>query len=400
MTRVRNPAFDELFRQALERADLAQISGVMRGKRGPCPICQHKPKHGKDTALQHFRDGRWWCFRCELGGDAIDLVCALQSLDSKADAARFILGLPLDGSGDRALTPATGARLAWRERQDEGRKRTEARSQEARDAYHARVMAELDEPGNWAPAIGSQRIGAWLASARGLPLDLITDALCVLHSVPRAHYFEDFRAREIERRPAMVADIECPFTGEIIGRHVTYLSLDGRAKAGVDAPRKIWGSARGGVWLTERDPARGPLFVAEGIETCLSMLAAWRAEHGVASGRALAVLSLGNLQGSVMTDRFGRIDAAFPRPDKPAMCWARCGRVIIGADHDMKPLKVKVRKPGGGTEHRELSSTERMEICGRLASYWWRLAGADPVTVARPPEGMDFNDQFRAEAVG
>lgn len=391
------PHLQELVDRARERVSIADLSTVREGRRGPCPLCLHK-KGKKDTAFSHYRGGRWHCFRCDAGGDAIDLYVALHGVDTgRLDAARLILGLPLDRSGDRAVSPASQAERQKRERVRAERERKAERSRERSAAYHAQVMAELDHGAH--QAITSAGVTRWLREGRGLPVDLLDDALRLLSAVPSAHYFEDFDTGEVFEHPAMMGVIVDPVTDEPCGRHVTYLARNGLVKANVEAPRKIWGSARGGVWLTARDRTQGPLFVAEGIETTLSMLAAWRIKHGKHSGRGLAVLSLKNLQGGIFADQYGRINIDVPRPDPamPAVAWPHMGKVIPGPDHDMSPLEVKLRRPKGGTERVMMTATQRMEVCGVLASYWWRRAGADDVVVARPPLGMDFNDALRAE---
>lgn len=69
-----------------------------------------------------------------------------------------------------------------------------------------------------------------------------------------------------QRLPAMVARVDgLPRPGV----HRTYLRADGSGKAEVDPPKAMLGAAMGGaVRLSEAD---GPLVVAEGIETALSL---------------------------------------------------------------------------------------------------------------------------------
>lgn len=400
---------EELFRQARQRGSIEDLSGVKRGKRGPCPMCSEGRK--RDTAFSHSGKGFWKCFRGCGAGDAIKLTAQMKGFDLLT-AARWILNLPLDGSGDphgEAAEPSPEEERR-REREAAARARKAQRSADAAAAYHAGVIAELDAAAVSAEA--SRGVRAWLGVARGLPVadlagshagELLHDALTRLSAVRDAHWSEDFAAGVVHRHPAMMAAIEDHITGELVGRHVTYLTRDGLAK--IDAPdaRKIWGSAKGGVWLTERDRTLGPLFVGEGIETALSLLAAWRVQQGAAwrdrPGRAVAVLSLDSLQGGWMTDRFGRIDPEFPRADpaKPAITWGGMGEVVIGVDHDMKPRKVKARLLGGGSATIALGATQRMNICARLSALWWQKAGGNVVSIARPPKGMDFNDAWRAD---
>lgn len=69
-----------------------------------------------------------------------------------------------------------------------------------------------------------------------------------------------------KRFPAMLALVE---EGEAFAVHRTYLTPDGRAKADLDPAKMMLGRVSGGaVRLTE---GQGPLVVAEGIETALSL---------------------------------------------------------------------------------------------------------------------------------
>ncbi len=61
------------------RASCVEVAGRLGltargGRLSACPVCQ-SPKHGSGR-LYLGRDGRqrWHCFRCETGGDAIDLA--------------------------------------------------------------------------------------------------------------------------------------------------------------------------------------------------------------------------------------------------------------------------------------------------------------------------------------
>jgi putative DNA primase/helicase len=72
--------------------------------------------------------------------------------------------------------------------------------------------------------------------------------------------------------PGMVALVTDGVTGEAIGVHRTYLSLDGGGKAPVEPNKMMLGPTRSGAvrLLT----GSGPLLVGEGIETCLSVMQA------------------------------------------------------------------------------------------------------------------------------
>lgn len=414
---------DDIFDQARAKGSIEALSGVKAGKRGPCPMCSAGKK--KDTVFSHSLRGLWKCWRGCGGGDVVELVAQMKGFN-RIEAARDILGLPWDGSGDAALRPETREARERREREEAERRAKAQAEYEESLHYRFRVIRELDIQARMRgkKATASAGLRRWLGETRALPLDLLGDMLERLTAVRDAPFVHWQDSGRFARAPAMLAWIESPLTGEgggrIVGRHVTYLTRDGRNKAAVRAPRRIWGAARGGVWLTDRDADLGPLFVAEGIETAASMLAGWRRRHGARhgdgrwNGRALAVLSLDNLQGGIAKDRFDRIDIARPRPDKalkpivfgardfpePKSGGGRVGRVVIGPDHDMRPLRAKVRLASGRTDTVDLSATQRMEISGWLASHAWRVAGGDPVEVVRPALGFDFNDLLMRQKQG
>lgn len=455
MTGARHPAFAEAARvpavEVLRRRGLGRVAGavLVRGKGSPCPGCGNEK-----GAFSAFKGGyRLKCHSCGESWDAVSLVQLLDRIDALG-AARSILGYPADGSGDppgwpraagavspgpvapsrpSADKPAPPARAAlarlpqcagfvftpfgWQDGAD-----IEAR----RDAR--RVAAEAAAYDAWRRAVmsfalftsvpGRPRLKAWL-QARGLDPQLLPDAVAALTEsaamiygpAPRGDLPDGFqraamqlngRPRVCLTAPAMVARIEVPGAPAAGGLHATYLSADGRKKAAAPGgpARKMWaapGGARGGVWLTARGPAEGPLFVGEGIETVLSVLMEYRLRQGEKRGRALALLSLGNLQGGVARDGYGRwqLDPPESDPRAPAVTWPRMGEVIVCADHDMAPLTVKAR---GGP--RVLGAAARMDLSIRLAVAAWRAAGAARVSALRPPPGADWNDIRRQKAAG
>jgi len=146
--------------------------------------------------------------------------------------------------------------------------------------------------------------------------------------------------------PAMVGCVEGPDAG-FAGIHRTFLKADGSAKAAVANPKKMAGECFGGyLRLCSAEPE---MCVAEGIETALSVM--------VATHRPIwAALSEGNL--------------GAPLPPI-------CRHVILCADND--------------TRDRETSERRLAQAAASHAARGCR------VSIARPPEGMDFNDLLRAE---
>tara|TARA_R110002126_G_scaffold204488_1_gene351879 strand:- start:1679 stop:2566 length:888 start_codon:yes stop_codon:yes gene_type:complete len=128
--------------------------------------------------------------------------------------------------------------------------------------------------------------------ARGITCDLPE----VLRFHPEAWYGPSAR-----RLPAMVALVEgCPR----VAVHRTYLQLDGRGKATVAQPKMMLGATAGGaVRLVQGD---GPLVVAEGIETALSVAS------GLLSGPATiwAALSASGIASLRLPDPEGQLKVA------------------------------------------------------------------------------------------
>ena len=198
-----------------------------------------------------------------------------------------------------------------------------------------------------------------------------------------------------------------------MGVHTTFLRDDGRGKArfapmrngGTIPARKMWGGSAGGAVLLRGGPVatdglfldgEGPLVVAEGIESTLSLMEQHRAARG-----ACATLSLGNLQGQPMIDGPGGslpIWNLRPDPARAPFVIADAGPVLIGVDADMKRLTNRRVQDGPRAPYvvRDISGAERATICAHLASMAWKRAGARGVTAVRPPAGMDFNDVGRA----
>jgi hypothetical protein len=143
--------------------------------------------------------------------------------------------------------------------------------------------------------------------------------------------------------PAMVAFVTHAATGSPLAVHRTFLARDGGGKAPVDPAKMMLGPCRGAiVRLCEPGDV---LMVGEGIETCLAAMQA--------SGRpAWAALSTSGLRS---------LDLPHAVRD-----------VIVLADGD---------EPG--------------EAAAQHCARRWQREGRR-VRLARPPQGMDFNDLLRA----
>jgi putative DNA primase/helicase len=139
--------------------------------------------------------------------------------------------------------------------------------------------------------------------------------------------------------PAMVALVTSGADEEPLGIHRTFISRDGSGKAPVEPQKMMLGPCRGGV--VRLAPIGNVLMIGEGIETCLAAMQA-------TGHPAWAALSTSGMR-------------ALDLPDE-----AR--EVIVLADGDA---------PG--------------EAAARDAALRWSHEGRR-VRIARPPQGLDFND--------
>jgi DNA primase len=143
--------------------------------------------------------------------------------------------------------------------------------------------------------------------------------------------------------PAMVALVTLGGSGSPIAVHRTFLARDGGGKAPVNPTKMMLGPCRGGV--VRLGAPSDVLMVGEGIETCLAAMQA----TGNAAWAALSTSGLRSL-------------------DLP---------------HDVRDLIVLA----DGDEPGEAAAGD----CARR----WKRDGRR-VRIARPPQGMDFNDLLKA----
>ena len=142
--------------------------------------------------------------------------------------------------------------------------------------------------------------------------------------------------------PAMVALVTHGTTESPIAIHRTFLARDGNGKAPLDPAKMMLGPCRGGV-VRLAEPG-GVLMVGEGIETCLAAMQA----TGNPVWAALSTSGLWSLD--------------LPREVRD---------VIVLADGD---------EPG--------------EAAAQDCARRWQRQGRR-VRIARPPQGMDFNDLLK-----
>jgi putative DNA primase/helicase len=139
--------------------------------------------------------------------------------------------------------------------------------------------------------------------------------------------------------PTMLALVSHGVTDKSIGIHRTFMARDGNSKAPVEPMKMMLGPCRGGA--VRLGLPGDMLMVGEGIETCLAAMQA-------TGHSAWAALSTAGLRSLSLPEQIRH--------------------VIVLADAD---------EPG--------------EAAARDCAWRWKLEGRR-VHIARPPQGMDFND--------
>lgn len=374
----------------LARVDLTAIVGAAvplsrrRNPRGKCPF------HGSksDSLAVYPESGRFRCWGCGAGGDAIKFVelhygltfiQALEQLESQ------------HGVDGLAANPARRNKVVQRPREREP----------ISSAEMGRIL--WDEA-----AFDALPLRTFLL-ARGVPeVMLASEFLSPLRfhpAAPISAWVEGGRDR-VPTAPAMLARVRKVPGGDPQAVHATFMAPDLKGKMerrdgrGELLPaRKFLGSvAGGGVVFSIHElggiPTDAPIFVAEGIETLLSGMALLDVP---ATAVGFAVLSLDNLQGGwlgVGKRRALPLHDPQPDPARPPVCFAHAGQVTGLIDADMKPLQRQrvVDRAGHRPIERDLTSAERSQLCAALFTRAWRNAGCRNVRAVRPPMGQDFND--------
>jgi hypothetical protein len=145
--------------------------------------------------------------------------------------------------------------------------------------------------------------------------------------------------------PAMVALVTSGADGRPLAMHRTFLARDGGSKAPVDPQKMMFGPCRGGA-VRLADPG-DVLMVGEGIETSIAAMQA-------TGNPAWAALSTAGLR-------------------------------ALGLPEDVRDVIVLADGDAAG------------EAAARDCAWRWKREGRR-VRIARPPQGMDFNDMLMDRA--
>ena len=225
----------------------------------PCPVCQPERNKGQNAlTLADGRNGR--------------LV-----LDCKKSGCGFLNILAATGVRTGDYIPPDAATLAQRE--------AEQKAEAAKRAAQAKQV--------WTEA---RPIAGTLAETylRGRGIT------CDLGQVLRFHG-ECWHGPTAKRYPALVAAVQGASLSAV---HRTYLRADGSAKADTVPAKLMLGAVAGGaVRLTE---GPGPLVVAEGIETALSLASGLLRTPAT----VWAALSTSGIRGLSLPDQPGRLTIA------------------------------------------------------------------------------------------
>lgn len=273
------------------------LGGVWRGNRGnaPCPICQPERRQGQDALSLRDEGGRLLAFCHKRGCSFAEIA---RALDLPPDAFR----------PDAEAARAADMQRAKDEAQREGR--AKALWGDVENLPISGTLAEtyLRKRGITCPLPDTLRFQAtgW-------------------H--PSGHRF-----------PIMLARID---GGARFAVHRTYLSPDG-GKASIEPNKAMLGACAGGaVHVAQGD---GPLVVAEGIETALSLASGLLAKPAT----IWAALSTSGMRGLVL-------------PPMP-------GRLTIAADGD------------------QAGRDAAMALAAKADALGWR------VSILPAPDGRDWND--------
>lgn len=352
-------------------AQYTPLRRVGRFLSGRCPICNRG-----EAAFAIKSEHEWACAACPDRGDVISLIQKVEGLDFKAAVARL--------GGAAKLDPEQAKKLqAKRERERTAR---EKREEQRRETDRKKLYDTLKEK---AAAVDGSAVDTYLASRR-LKLPPSTG----LRFIRALDYWNGDPPQKVYSGPAMVA----PFTrrdGKFGGLHCTWLKPDGAGKAeikedGEPLPSKKMRGQKSGSHIVVAGADRRPkrLFLAEGIETVLSVFTAIELEGRSLDGVAFwAAGDLGNLAGRAV-DSIDHPELKRPNGDPQKVP----GRIPDRADPGLAiPDSVEELILLGDGDSEAFFTHCAMARAARRYERDGRR-----VYVAFAPAGQDFNDTLRA----
>jgi hypothetical protein len=243
------------------------LGGRWHGRYGtaPCPVCQPEQKHGQNAlTLADGNNGRLM-------------------LNCKKSACAFLDVLAAAGLRSGDYSPPDAATLAQR--------KAEQRAEAEKQAAQAKRLWEEAQP-----ITGT--IAETYLRGRGIN--------CKLPETLRFHK-ACWHGPTAKRWPAMVSAVQ---GANLPAVHRTYLRPDGSGKADIEPAKAMLGGTQGGaVRLAD---GHGPLVVAEGIETALSLAS----ELLRTPATVWAALSTSGIRGLHLPPTASRLTIA-PDGDKP-----------------------------------------------------------------------------------
>lgn len=284
-------------------------------------------------------------------GDVIDLVaacaCAASPPFSREARTRAILWAK-DWLGLSRKSPEeirTRARQASQARIE--RDQLEAAERLARENRAFRLWLE-------GGLIGGTLAETYYREARGVDIRQLLNMEASLRFKARLDHFEAHFAA-----PAVLACFQDELDRKR-GVHVTWLARDGRGKCGdVDKPKMMFGSTKGlAIRLTKGASGlrvheevargvRGPLAIAEGVETALSVAAAFPELRVWAAG------SLGNIGDQVLPGCVSEVIVCADNDDGKPQATAALEHAIAKIGRQGRPVSV-ARPPAGAKDFNDL----------------------------------------------
>lgn len=336
-----------------------------------CPF--HDERTASFTMYRKGGDWRYHCFGCGRGGDAIGFVMEIENIGFRDAVNRMAADAGIDDREPPSARRRREARAARRAASavEYERKRNARRHGFARQIWRSSGRASCSA------------VTTYLRISRGVPLEI---------EIPpsiRAINADDLQRIEIgqgwtktDEHRAMVGGVQ-DVTGKLVAVHLTFINPDGHGRPDIKTQKRMIGPVWGGA--VRFGPVAGHIYIAEGIETALSVLAAIEAAE--MPGSVWAALSLGNIAGKGVgkgarrarsdprRDKKGhwRLPSDVPDMDSPGLILPdECESITICADGDGKDPPAA-------------------DALLRRAEARWRAQGLR-VSVAKPPAGMDFND--------